>query len=222
MKKNSTPPTLEELLASVEHAGRDARRQQQLSDMIEQMAAQEAASRRRKVRLWTTRIAVAATVTFFVTTAVWQWLTPGVPTLRQASLKPVAPQEAHPIVNNVPALPTAPVAKRRQLPAAQPDSPLSPLPEPVMQDVIDALDEYMPDVMSESALPQEELYAETLPEEAAPVASHDTTAYPVTQSEQLAQAPADSQPSSRHRSIFSLRLAEPSKMDGTVLALQIF
>ena len=38
MKTNNEKPTLEQLLASVEHAGRDARRQQQLSDMIEQLS----------------------------------------------------------------------------------------------------------------------------------------------------------------------------------------
>ena len=55
MKKNNDTPTLEQLLASVEHAGRDARRQQQLSEMIERMAAEEASKRHRSVRLWAVR-----------------------------------------------------------------------------------------------------------------------------------------------------------------------
>ena len=76
MKKNNSTPTLEELLNSVEHAGRDARRREQLAEMIERMAAEEAAQKaaqRHTVRMWTTRIAVAATVTLFVTTSIWRW-----------------------------------------------------------------------------------------------------------------------------------------------------
>ena len=63
MKKNSnTPPTLEDLLSSIEHQGRDARRREQISAMLERMAAEESASRRHTVRLWTVRVAVAASV----------------------------------------------------------------------------------------------------------------------------------------------------------------
>ena len=70
MKKNSTPPTLEELLASLEHAGRDARRQQQLSEIIERMAAEETAQRRRTVRLWSVRLVAAACLVLFMMTIV--------------------------------------------------------------------------------------------------------------------------------------------------------
>ena len=76
MKKNNNTPTLQELLGSVEHAGRDARRQQQLAEMIERMAAEENAQKaahRHTVRMWSTRIAVAATITLFLTTSIWRW-----------------------------------------------------------------------------------------------------------------------------------------------------
>ena len=69
MKKNSnTPPTLEDLLSSIEHQGRDARRREQISAMIERMAAEESASRRHTVRLWTVRVAVAASVVGIIMT----------------------------------------------------------------------------------------------------------------------------------------------------------
>lgn len=76
MKKDNNTPTLQELLGSVEHAGRDARRQQQLAEMIERMAAEETAQKaahRHTVRMWSTRIAVAATITLFLTTSIWRW-----------------------------------------------------------------------------------------------------------------------------------------------------
>ena len=90
MKTNNENPTLEQLLASVEHAGRDARRQQQLSDMIEQLSEAEA-SRRSTVRRRVVRIAVAATITLFVTTSVWRWLSPSQPQAGQASLRASRP-----------------------------------------------------------------------------------------------------------------------------------
>ena len=69
MKKNSnTPPTLEDLLSSIEHQGRDARRREQISAMLERMAAEESASRRHTVRLWTVRVAVAASVVGIIMT----------------------------------------------------------------------------------------------------------------------------------------------------------
>lgn len=86
MKKNSnTPPTLEELLSSIEHEGRDARRREQISAMIECMAAEESAARRHKVRLWTVRVAVAASVVGVIMTAAQ---------LIQPQLQPVGSQVA--------------------------------------------------------------------------------------------------------------------------------
>ena len=90
MKKNSEPLSLEQLLASVEHAGRDSRRQQQLSAMIERMADDEA-KKRRTFRMWAVPLAAAATVTLFVITSVWQWedpMQPAGPQLAQAPAEP--------------------------------------------------------------------------------------------------------------------------------------
>ena len=87
MKKNSEPLSLEQLLASVEHAGRDSRRQQQLSAMIERMADDEA-KKRRTFRMWAIPLAAAATVTLFVITSVWQWEDPMQPAGPQLCRRP--------------------------------------------------------------------------------------------------------------------------------------
>ncbi len=70
MKSDKKIDDIDTLIALVEHAGRDARRQQQLSDMIGQMAQEEAAKRRHSLRLWTIGLAAAASVAGLVLTTV--------------------------------------------------------------------------------------------------------------------------------------------------------
>ena len=213
MKKNSEPLSLEQLLASVEHAGRDSRRQQQLSAMIERMAADEA-KKRRTFRMWAIPLAAAATVTLFVVTSVWQWENP---------MQPVGPQVAQ-----------APAVRRTELPlpqtkqqpvaiapvrqrAAVEDGTL-PLPgivtatpaQPLVMEVV------------EPVMPQEEYLAEALPEETDTLYQGNITpAVPADVPSQLAQAPAEPRTAERSRSFFSFFRAEPSLMDGTVLAFNI-
>ena len=68
---------LEDLLAEVEHAGRDARRQQELGNMIDQMAVVK--SRRHGFWWWSVRVSAAACVLFFIGTAVRVWFIPTEP-----------------------------------------------------------------------------------------------------------------------------------------------
>lgn len=71
-RKDKTPEyDLEQLLQSVEHAGRDSLRRQQLSDLIDQLAAKDAVSiRRPHYRIWTAIVSMAACIALFVTTVV--------------------------------------------------------------------------------------------------------------------------------------------------------
>ena len=220
MKKNSTPPTLEELLASLEHAGRNARRQQQLSEMIERMAAEEAAAKRRSVRLWSVRLVAAACLVLFMMTIVHLWYPSPVsvePQLAQAPqvqlpkphMAPAEPYKATPH----PASTTPPTTINEPKPAL-----------PLQPDVADPiLEEIAPSPIDEPSLLSEQ-YAEVVPEElpadeespAVPFQSETTDA--IAQAE---PAPAPEAPTQR-RSLFRLRMAEPSMMDGNVLALQIF
>ena len=218
MKTNNEKPTLEQLLASVEHAGRDARRQQQLSDMIEQLSEAEA-SRRSTVRRRVVRIAVAATVTLFVTTSVWRWISPSQPQAGQASLRAVvSPAVVTPTLQ--PAIPTqeppsiSPV--RRSFGHPQP------LPSVAADDPVEATAEVEPALVEivEPSLPQEEVYIAEVESPAA--TEEESPSLPQPAVETLAQNTPAPAPAPRRHGLFSLRMAEPSLMDGNVLALQIF
>lgn len=87
MKTDKQNINLEGLLAEVEHAGRDARRRQELGEMIDRMAAtpqslsdSSSASgephRRHGAWWWTSRVAAAACILFFISTAVRIWFIP--------------------------------------------------------------------------------------------------------------------------------------------------
>ena len=81
MKNDKEKMNLDQLLATLEHAGRDSRRQQELSAMIDSLAAAEETPKR-SFWWWSSRVAVAACVTFFVTTAVRIWFIPTGPTTK--------------------------------------------------------------------------------------------------------------------------------------------
>ena len=213
MKKNSEPLSLEQLLASVEHAGRDSRRQQQLSAMIELMADDEA-KKRRTFRMWAVPLAAAATVTLFVITSVWQWEDPMQPAGPQLAQAPAVRRTELPLPQTKQQpVAIAPVRHR----AAVEDGTL-PLPgivtatpaQPLVMEVV------------EPVMPQEEYLAEALPEETDTLYQGNITpAVPADVPSQLAQAPAEPKTSERSRSFFSFFRAEPSLMDGTVLAFNI-
>lgn len=217
MKKDNETPTLEQLLASVEHAGRDARRQQQLAEMIERMAAEETVqktTRRRAVGMWTARIAVAATVTLFVTTSIWRWNNNG--GSAEAPLVAEAPA-VRPTVMLLPQ--TAPITHIRQAkPASDRHTPKPVLDIPEQMQPL-SIEEIFESLQPENIAPElGDQLADLMPEseinslQLAPV-------QPLTQD--LAQSEPAPQSNTNKRSIFSLLQAEPSMMEGTTLAFNI-
>ena len=74
MKNNSQIKDLEQMLATLEHAGRDERRQQAQGEMIDSMAAAD--GRRHGFWWWGARVAAAACMLFFISTAVRIWFIP--------------------------------------------------------------------------------------------------------------------------------------------------
>lgn len=218
MKKNNEPPTLDELLSSVEHAGRDHRRQQQLAEMIEQMAEAEA-SKRRTVRLWVSRLAVAASVTLFVVVPTWWWISPSQPAGLQVAQAPVVRRTHLPLPNagNV-ARPTkttvAPAANPAVVPLSavpQIEEPLLPIePEPV------AVEPTVPFLLEENLLAENTDNEDLLPveEEVLPEALS-------TMPENLAQATSQPDPKPARGGFFSLLRPEPSLMEGTMLAFNL-
>jgi len=217
MKKDNETPTLEQLLASVEHAGRDARRQQQLAEMIERMAAEETVqktTRRRAVGMWTARIAVAATVTLFVTTSIWRWNNNG--GSAEASLVAEAPA-VRPTVMSL--RQTAPITHIRQAePASDRHTPKPVLDIPEQMQPL-SIEEIFESLQPENIAPElGDQLADLMPEseinslQLAPV-------QPLTQD--LAQSEPAPQSNTHKRSIFSFMQAEPSMMEGTTLALNL-
>lgn len=230
MKKNSnTPPTLEELLSSIEHQGRDARRREQISAMLERMAAEEAASRRHTVRLWTVRVAVAASVMGIIMT---------VARLMQPQLQTVGSYVAQAPIIVPPVLHSDSVLRSSETATVSlTQAPLTLQPS-AASDTLPRMVHTMEGESSEAAAPMlvhpmpEQLLAEA---EMASLPDGDIRSFqqPQTTLETLAQsepatapeAPQDDTPAAnpkpRGNSFFKLFEAKPSMMEGTMLAFHI-
>lgn len=219
MKKNNDTPTLEQLLASVEHAGRDARRQQQLSEMIERMAAEEASKRHRSVRLWTVRIAAAATVTLFVVTSVWKLSNPSPSAGEQVAQAPVVRNTKLPL----------PTLETLWQTAAAPDKPLRiPVRQTQAMAAMPVAEEQPIEVEVAAVEPvldfpvMEETIAEAVvQEEPMPIVEEEEPFVTDMEPAAMAQSSPTPKPKQEHRGFFSLFRAEPSLMDGTMLAFNI-
>lgn len=219
MKKNNDTPTLEQLLASVEHAGRDARRQQQLAEMIERMAAEEASKRRRSVRLWTVRVAAAATVTLFIVTSVW----------RIANPSPLAGvQVAQAPVVRTPKLPLPTMVPLRQA-ETTPDIPLNvsvskpqaTVAMPVVEEQPIGAESVAVEPVPDFPVMEETMAEAVVQEEPMPTVEEEEPVVTSTEPAVMAQSSPTPKPKQERRGFFSLFRAEPSLMDGTMLAFNI-
>ena len=214
---------LEGLLAEVEHAGRDARRQDELAAMVDSMAG----ANRHGFWWWGARVAAAACVLFFIGTAVRIWFIPTDNTVddnlvAQSEVPEVIPVAAD-TVAVAPAVTPAesqPVRKQRHVVStevveeyvaeevqAEPESEEAP--------VVEERDTVI--IIEEAVVPEPApiVQAEPVDAVAAPIVSvSNTSEQPV--------APAEVRKPKR-ASIFKniFRRHEPSKMDGTMLALNI-
>ena len=219
MKKNNDTPTLEQLLASVEHAGRDARRQQQLSEMIERMAAEDASKRHRNVRLWTVRFAAAATVTLFVVTLVWKLANPSLSAGVQVAQAPVVRKTKLPV----------PTMEPLRQAVKAPDKPLNVPVSKHQSTVAMPVLEEQPIVAEAAAVEpvpvfpvMEEAIAEAVvQEEPMPTVEEEEPVVTDIEPAVMAQSSPTPKPKQERRSFFSLFRAEPSLMDGTMLAFNI-
>jgi hypothetical protein len=223
MKKDNNTPTLQELLGSVEHAGRDARRQQQLAEMIERMAAEETAQKaahRHTVRMWSTRIAVAATITLFLTTSIWRWSN-----MEGSTEAPLVAQ--NPIVRptEMPLPPTAPTTHIRKATPANdrhyPTPKVIATPALNIPEKMESLsyEEILESLRPETSVPElGDQLADLMPE--AEIESlHQTPVQPMPQN--LAQSKPAPQSNTSIRGILSFLQAEPSLMEGTTLAINL-
>lgn len=230
MKKNSnTPPTLEDLLSSIEHQGRDARRREQISAMLERMAAEESAARRHTVRLWTVRVAVAASVMGIIMT---------VARLMQPQLQTVGSQVAQAPIIVPPVLHSDSVLRSSETATVSPTQAPLTLQPSAASDTLPRMVHTMEGESSEAAAPMlvhpmpEQLLAEA---EMAALSDGDIRSLqqPQMPLETLAQsepatapeAPQEDTPAAnpkpRGNSFFKLFEAKPSMMEGTMLAFHI-
>ena len=210
------------MLATLEHAGRDSRRQQELGAMIDSLAAAEETPKR-SFWWWSSRVAAAACVTFFATTAVRIWFIPtgpttkGIPTVAEVngtetSTAIVSDTAVLPTVNRSITSPTPKVVKAEPTIASE-ELYAEETAEPVEEDSIEAPyyiieDDFAPDT--------EQLADNSEPEQAItdkPAATPDTDTPNATKS---------AAPQRRKLLGGFLRRSEPSRMEGTTLALLQF
>lgn len=223
MKNDRNKMDLDQLLATLEHAGRDSRRQQELSAMIDSLAAAET-NKHRSFWWWSSRVAVAACVTFFVTSAVRIWFIPtgpttkGIPTVAEVN----GTETPTAIVSDTTVLPTVNRSITSSTPKvvkAEPTVTSEELyaeetAEPVEEDSIEAPyyiieDDFAPDT--------EQLADNSEPE---PVANDEpAVTTPDAGTPNVAQTTKP-----QRRKLFGgfLRRSEPSRMEGTTLALLQF
>ena len=209
---------LEDLLAEVEHAGRDARRQQELGNMIDQMAVVK--SRRHGFWWWSVRVSAAACVLFFIGTAVRVWFIPTEPAAPMVAEAEVA-SEQWPVtsMDSTVATPAKHAVPRRTHhkaithPAAIGGTPLQEgTADAAAEEVLPVVEELLAEEVESKEEPVQEVEKFAVEEIAAPVVS---VAYAEPQ-------PQPQEPSRRRNILSSLfRQPEADEMTGTVLAFRI-
>lgn len=212
---------LAEMLHAIEHAGRDNRRQQHLSALIDQMAAEEAAATRRRNRKhWAITISAAACITLFITTMVrFTGTTASVPS---AGWNLMAGVVGDTIIENTGISDTLLVAPQH---AVKKREPLMIASNEVSND--DPSQETEGDTSIEDTiidiLEPEILIAEDIEEANNETESIDIIATPVTSvgNNDKVTTPEKQEPAKKPRRLFRFHRSEPSKMDGTMLALRI-
>ena len=213
---------LEQMLASLEHAGRDERRRQELGAMIDRMGGAERAERKRGFWWWSARVAAAACVFFFISTAVRIWFIPTEKAAQVAQTEvperpevlPAAPAtaEEQEVRANVEARArmAVPVQASDETPEHEPVEELL-AEEVVAPEAVEPLDtvETPVVIVEDDGTPDSELVAEAVEQPAQDKAQDAPPA-----------EPEKATLGSFFKSLF--RLAEPSAMDGTTLALLEF
>lgn len=223
MKNDSNKMDLDQMLATLEHAGRDSRRQQELGAMIDSLAAAEETPKR-SFWWWSSRVAAAACVTFFATTAVRIWFIPtgpttkGIPTVAEVngtetSMAIVSDTAVLPTVNRSITSPTPKVVKAEPTIASE-ELYAEETAEPVEEDSIEAPyyiieDDFAPDT--------EQLADNSEPEQA--ITDEPAATIPDAGTHNVAQT---TKPQRRRLFGGFLRRSEPSRMEGTTLALLQF
>ena len=230
MKNDKEKMNLEQLLDTLEHAGRDSRRQQELGAMIDSLAAAEKAPKH-GFRWWSLRVAAAACVTFFVTTAIRIWFIPTGPANSSPIVAELTKQDKPSVLSEDTTINPAVIVPTIKHPTQRHTTYVTAESEPVAAAEMLAEETVTPETLqaddtteTESAeLPYYIVEDDFAPDTELIVDNDEpeqnTTLEPVV-NQPVAAKPAKSQ----HRKILGgfLRRSEPSRMEGTTLALLQF
>lgn len=212
---------LAEMLHAIEHAGRDKRRQQHLSILIDQLATEEGvvASQRNRKR-WTLAISAAACIVLFVTTLVR--LTSTTATVLPAGNTSMASVVNDTLIENtensdsLPTIPQHTVRKRETLMIAY---------NKVSNDESSQDAEETPSIVDTiiDIIEPEVFMAEDINGNDEKNESVDIIAEPVTcvGNNDNVTVREKQEPAKNQRLLIRIRRSKPSKMDGTMLALRI-
>lgn len=232
MKKTDEKFDLDELLRTVEHAGRDNRRQQQLSDLIDSLAADEESAHRKVLwRRWSIGISAAACLVLFVTTIVkFTAQDASQPTGALVAETPVSHVREEAEVheeelrtktmyeneneNKGHRTKTKSLTEDKELPIAENEATVPIEKEEIVEDTL--IDEYDIDVQ----------YADKMyvpgSEDMIPVDTGSDTNIGREHADVETQvAKHEEKSEKKSRKWFQLRRANPSKMDGTMLAFRL-
>lgn len=216
-KSQQAEERLAEMLNAIEHAGRDSRRRQQLSDLIDQLAANEATVyQRKKRRLWAIAFSAAACIVLFVTTIVRLTGTTG-------SIPPIVPlvaktNDSIPETKAVADTIVTPTLHKKTTPAVTIAESISVEPVPTTEeDSIPTTDTLLrinePELLlAETPEDDEELQNQ--------IASITTPITSVGNNENTSPNPQP-EPQKKSRRLLRFLRPEASKMDGTMLAINI-
>lgn len=228
MKKTDEKFDLDELLRTVEHAGRDNRRQQQLSDLIDSLAAEEESAHRKVLwRRWSIGISVAACLVLFVTTIVKFTAQDAIQPSGSLVAEAQADTAAKPMLDDIndddsPSLGERTVRPHTVSPAVAPQRVAEQSDD---RQVVKEMDEaFNEEVIPVDVYDNDVQYAEQIDQRK----SEDTLLEHVgADSDNVQMQPqfAMQEPTAKQekapRKWFKLRRANPSKMDGTVLAFNL-
>lgn len=211
MKSNKNNMDLEQLLSDLEHAGRDARRREQLAAMIDKMATTE--NRKHGFWWWSARVAAAACVLFFISTAIRIWFIPTESHEPLVAENIMENEEIKVESEDSIAAPVRPVAPRRVIVHRNVAPTVEEETEPIEEVTLPAVEELLAEeVEIQEEEPVEEPEESAVDDIAAPVVS---VAYNEPQEQPREQT--------RRRSLLGglFRQPEPDEMTGTVLAFRI-
>lgn len=221
MNRTENKFDLEQLLGTVEHAGRDSRRQQQLSELIDGLAAEESRQHRAVAwRRWSIGISAAACIALFVTWFV-KFESPSVgspqgPLVAERKTDTVLVPQT--VEDSAIVLPVGRAVRRYETVAGVTPDAVEYLAESAPIEVTDTVE----DVISEgdTLFDPEELLREI----AVQLAEADKQeVVPVEESRTEVKQPVavvqNEKPN--RRNWFKFQRSQPSKMDGTMLAFRL-